>query len=208
MLVIGLTGPMGAGKSAVLGWLGELGAVCLRADDASRELLSTDVRLLSSVREQLGDSVFRADGSLDRAKTAALIFEDARARERLESALHGPMVRWLAEHIEALRQDPCPPPAVAIEAAILTHMGGRGLADVVVRVSAPLEQCLARIQARDGISPQEARARLALHQRLGLFTEPADYVIDTSGTPQQAHAATVALWNQLLPDGRSAVHEG
>lgn len=207
MVVIGITGPMGSGKSAVLGWLGELGAACLRADDASRELLGGDVRLLGSVREQLGDGVFRPDGSLDRAGTAALIFADEGARARLEGVLHGPMVCWLARRIETLRDGPCPPPLVAVEAAILTHMGGRGLVDAVVRVAASRAQCLARIQARDGITAQEAAARMALHQRLGLFDEPADYVIDTSGTLQQTRAQVLALWNQLVPDRRCGVHE-
>jgi len=201
-LVVGLTGPMGSGKSAVLGWLRELGAECLRADDASRELLSQDACLLSRVREQLGEGVFHADGRLDRARTAAMIFADPQARRRLELVTHGPMVRWLEDRVKRLRGQSPPPRLIVVEAAILTHMGARELVDVVVRVSASREACLARIQARDGISRREAEARLALQDDLGLFDEPADYVLDTSGSLHEAREATRELWNRLVAGGQ------
>ncbi|MDI9583208.1 MAG: dephospho-CoA kinase [Acidobacteriota bacterium] len=198
MFVVGLTGPMGAGKSVVLGVFRELGAICLRADDASRELLSSDMRLLSEIRECFGDGVFRADGSLDRRRLAEVIFHDPAQRRRLEQITHPPMVSWLRDRLGELDRLAEPPRVVVIEAAILSHMGARGLVDVTVRVHAPLDECLKRIQERDRITPEQARARLALHEQLGLFAEDADYVLDTSGTEEQTRDRARALWSALL----------
>jgi dephospho-CoA kinase len=195
--VVGLTGPIGSGKSVVLSMLAEMGAATLRADDASRELLARDSRLVSEVRDALGVAVFDADGSLNRPRTAALIFRDPEARARLERVLHPQMVAWLAERVEELRASPQPPAVVVIEAAILTHMGARDLADTVVRVQADRETCLARIMARDGVSRDQAAARLALHENLGLFDEAADHVIPTGGTLEDTRRAVQALWPAL-----------
>lgn len=200
MHVVGLTGPLGSGKSAVLQKLRELGAQTLRADDASRELLAKDERLLSEVREQLGAQLFREDGTLDRRATAALIFADADARRRLEKITHGPMVQWLREQLDALRRIPDPPTIAVLEAAILTHMGARSLVDCVVRVWAPREECLRRICARDGVSEAEAERRLALQDGMGLFDEPADHVLDTSGSLEDTGRLVEELWSVLLAE--------
>lgn len=198
MLVVGLTGPMGAGKSVALSVFRELGATCLRADDASRELLSTDTRLLGEIREDFGDGVFRADGSLDRRRLAEVIFHDPAQRRRLEQITHGPMVSWLRDRLQELERLPEPPRVVVLEAAILSHMGARELVDLTVRVHAPPEECLKRIQERDRIPLEQARERLALHEQLGLFAEDADYVLDASGTEEQTRDRARALWLALL----------
>lgn len=204
MLVVGLVGPTGAGKSAVLDMLRELGAAVLRADDASRELLAPGSRLLSEVRAHLGDAVFRADGSLDRSRTAALIFSDEQARRKLEALVHPPMVQWLRQRLEELRQRPDPPPVAVVEAAVLTHMGARHLVDRVIRVAAPPEVCLARVQERDHVSADVVAQRLAVQQQLGLFDEPADFVLDTTGTLAQTRERVRALWGKLQAEAAGA----
>lgn len=202
MYVVGLTGPAGAGKSVVLAMVRELGADSLRADAASRELLSSDSRLLFRIREHLGDGVFRDNGSLDRGRTAALIFANDAARAQLDTIMHPPMLDWLRERLTEFRRRECPPEIVVLEAAILTHMGARQLVDAVVRVHAPRDECLARLQARDHLTPEEAATRLAVHERLGLFSEPADYVLDTSGSLEQTRHRVTDLWDRLLEAAR------
>ena len=197
MLVAGLVGPAGAGKSEVLRVLSELGAECLRADDASRELLASDMRLLTEIRGQLGAAVFGPDGRLDRKRAAELVFRDASARARLEHILHPPMVAWLRERLDDLRQLAAPPAVAVIETAILTHMGARPLVDCVVRVDAPRLVCQQRLQARDNVSPQGVGALLDTHEGLGLFDEPADYVVNGAGSLEQTHEEARALWKWL-----------
>jgi dephospho-CoA kinase len=201
MHVVGLTGPMGAGKTLVLEQLRLRGAVCLRADDASRELLGSDRRLLALVRDTLGDSVFGPDGALDRRRTARVVFRDPVARAALEAIVHPPMVAWLREHLEALRGGTHPPTVAVVEAAILTHMGARDLVDTVVRVWAPPETCAVRIAERDGVGLAEARERVALHVSLGLFDEPADFVLDASGSLAETGSRVGELWDWLTQAG-------
>ena len=197
MLVVGLTGPMGAGKTHVLQLLASRGAENLRADDASRELLRDGSCLLPLVMSLLGDGVFRPDGSLDRRATAALIFADEPARRELEGLLHPRMVAWLRTHLAQIANRIGPPRVAVLEAAVLTHMGARSLCDRVVRVWAPRDVCLKRICARDGITLPEAEARMSIHDALGLFDETADRVIDTSGSPADTHHSVASLWDWL-----------
>jgi dephospho-CoA kinase len=185
--------------------LRDLGAATLRADDASRELLSRDSCLLCEVRERLGERLFRPDGSLDRAATAALIFADPEARRTLERILHPPMVAWLRDRLEELRRACTPPKIAVVEAAILTHMGARSLVDCVVRVDAPYDVRRRRLQERDGISAQEADRRLQLHEEMGLSTEQADYVLDAGGSLEETRERVKALYAELL---REAARKG
>ena len=206
MYVVGLTGPMGAGKSVVLDVFRQLGAECLRADDASRELLDCDTRLLIAVGKELGPCVLQEDGSLDRRRTAQLIFADPGARARLEAVMHPPMVHWLRSRLACLSSRKHPPEIVVLEAAILTHMGVRPLTDTLVRVDASRGDCLARIQARDGLSPQQASERLALHEQLGLFTEPADHILSASGSLEETRRRVRSLWGRLSDEARRSGH--
>jgi dephospho-CoA kinase len=196
---------MGAGKSVVLEMFRELGADTLRADDASRELLAHDARLIAKVVEGLGAEVRREDGSLDRTRAAAIIFSDDKARRRLEAIMHRPMVRWLRERLDRVRARENPPTIVVLEAAVLTHMGARPLVDAVVRVYAPRETCIARLQQRDGLAAEDATARLRVHERLGLFTEPADHLLDASGTIEDTRRRTRGLWDTLVRRQASGV---
>jgi dephospho-CoA kinase len=185
--------------------LRELGAETLRADDASRELLREDSRLLSEIRERLGSDLFRPDGSLDRARTAALIFSDPQARRTLEEITHPPMVQWLAQRLEALRRRRVPPAIAVVEAAILTHMGARPLVDCVVRVDAPYDVRCQRLQERDKISREEAERRLALQEGMGLSVEAADHVLDAGGSLEETREHVRALWGVLVAEaGRKA----
>lgn len=188
--------------------LRELGAATLRADDASRELLSGESCLLSEIRKRLGSHLFRPDGTLDRAATAALIFADPEARRALERITHPPMVAWLRDQLENLRRT-CPPPKIAVvEAAILTHMGARPLVDCVVRVDAPYEVRRRRIQERDGISADEADRRLRLQEEMGLSAEDADYVLDASGSLEETREQVRDLYQVLLREAERRTPSG
>ena len=127
-----------------------------------------------------------------------MIFRDNQAREKLEAIVHPEMVEWIRRRLAELRQASRPPEIVVLEAAILTHMGLRPLVDAVVRMGATPEVCLARLQERDGISRDEARTRLAVHEAMGLFGEAADYVLDTSGTLEQTRAEVKRVWGELV----------
>lgn len=196
MVVIGVIGPIAAGKSVVMDEFARLGAATIRADEVSRELLAPGADLLERIIGEFGESFRQEVGGLDRAKLGALVFADDRARRRLEGILHPAMVERMGERIEQSRREGAR--AVAVEAANLVEMGALGLVDVTVMVSAPEKVRLERLMARDGLSAEDARRRMALHRRLEIDRHPTDYRIDASGDEGESREQVQRLWRELV----------
>jgi len=197
MIVLGIAGPLGSGKSTVLEMLEELGAVTLRADDVSRELLQPGQPVFEQVRTAFGEEYFAVNGRLQRKKLAELIFADAQARQRLNRIMHPPMVARLREIADEYRRSDAPPPMVAIEAAILHQMGLDQIVDKVLLVTACQQTRIRRLCQRDGISEHQAQRRVELHDELGLGQVEADYIIDTNGELAETRQQVTNLWAQL-----------
>ena len=120
-VLIGLTGPIGCGKSTVAGLLGEIGGTVIDADDLAREATGPNSPALPEIRQRFGDGVFDADGGLNRQALAALVFSDAEALADLERIVH-PRVRLLVEErVERATRDRVP--FVVVEAIKLVEGG-------------------------------------------------------------------------------------
>jgi dephospho-CoA kinase len=192
-LRIGLTGPIGCGKSTVAGWLAELGARVIDADSVARDVTPPGSAELAAVVATFGPAVLRADGSLDRAALGGIVFTDAAALERLEAIIH-PAVRprILAEiaHAEA-----SPAPAVVIEAIKLVEGGLAALCDEIWLVTCDPADQLARLAAR-GANRADAEARIATQSDLVARLAPrATRILDTTGPRQAARARVLAAWS-------------
>jgi len=198
VLVVGLIGPIAAGKSVVLDELERLGAVGVRADDVSRELLAPGSALLERVIAEFGEQYRRDDGGLDRRALAERVFTEREARERLEQVVHPAMVARMAELIENQRARVDGPEVMVIEAANLPQMGGVGLVDVTVQVTASPETRVRRLMARDGVSAEYARSLVALHEGLGIGRFPADHELSTEGDVRSTREAVQRLWGKLV----------
>lgn len=196
MPVIGVIGPIAAGKSVVLDELSRLGAETIRADEVSRELLVSGSDFLEEVIAEFGESFRQEVGGLDRAKLGALVFADDGARRRLERIVHPAMVRRIAKRINRLREEGAD--AVAVEAANLIEMGARPLVDVTVLVTAPPEVRMRRLMERDDLSDVDARNRMQLHERLGIERHPTDYRIDSSDTEDATRRQVQRLWRETV----------
>ena len=197
MIVIGIIGPIAAGKGLAARQLARLGAAVICADDISREVVAPGCATLASVIREFGEEYRRPDGCLDRARMARLVFRDPSARRRLERIVHPPMVAAIRSRLAALREGPEPPVAAVIEAANLFEMGARDLVEVVVRVSAPAQLRLVRLMARDDLTESEARDRLRTHDELALNEHAADVVINNNGSPTELREQVQRLWTQV-----------
>jgi dephospho-CoA kinase len=196
---IGITGPIGCGKSTVAGWLGELGATVIDADRIARYVVEPGEPAFEAVLAAFGPEVRNADGGLDRAALGRLVFADPAALRRLEAIVH-PAVRprILAALIAA---ETAGEPAVVIEAIKLVEGGLADLCDEVWLVTCDPAEQRARVVAR-GAEPADADARIRAQGDLAARLRPAaSRVVDTSGSPAATRAAVAAAYAIALGAG-------
>jgi dephospho-CoA kinase len=189
---IGLTGPIGCGKSTVAGWLNELGAVVIDADDVAREVTEPGTPALASLAEAFGPEVLHADGSLDRRALGRIVFADPRELARLEAIVHPAVRPLILARMAAASASGAP--AVVVEAIKLVEGGLGSLCDEVwLVVCEPAEQ-RARLLGR-GADPADAAARIAAQAQLRERLQAhATRVIDTSGDLAASHALVAAAY--------------
>lgn len=194
--VIGVVGPVAAGKTVVCRMLADRGAVVVSADEVNRALLAPGQPLLARVIEAFGAEYLRPDGSLDRAALARHVFGDLAALERLEALVHPPMKAEISRRVqEALGASA---PLVVIEAAVLYRMSAADLVDYIVMVTADRAERRRRLIKCVGLSPEDADQRIALHEQLGLDRVPANYVIDTTAGREAVGVQVQGLWDALF----------
>src|SRR5437667_1751917 len=178
MLLIGLTGGIGSGKSTVARMLAERGAVVFDADELAHRAIEPATRALSEVVERFGRDIRKADGAIDRRALARIVFADAQARRDLEAIVHPEIARRFSEEVERHRdtQD-----VVVFDAALLVETGHHRACDVLVVVTAPEEKQVARTVAGRGLTEQDVRARMSAQMPLAEKAAIADVIIDHGG---------------------------
>ena len=190
--VIGITGPIGCGKSTVAGWLGELGAVVIDADRVAHDVTGPGQPAVAAIAEAFGAGLVGPDGSLDRPALGRIVFADPEALARLEAIVH-PAVRprILAAIDDATRAGA---PAVVVEAIKLVEGGLAELCDEVWLVTCDPATQRARLIAR-GADVADAEARIAAQSGLvDRLTPSAARTIDTSGDLSATRNAIRRVW--------------
>ena len=203
---IGLTGPIGCGKSTVAGWLVEHpGVVVVDADIVAREVLEPGEPALKAVVATFGRELLRADGSLDRAALGRKVFADPVALAALEAIVH-PAVRPLIQTAmsKAERDDAA---AVVVEAIRLVEGGLAALCDEVWLITCDPALQRARLVGR-GSSEADAEQRIAAQAGLAARVETvATRIIDTSGTPSETRAVVDAALDTALARSGAATSD-
>ena len=207
-LLVGLTGGIGSGKSKVAGLLEELGAAVDCSDKIVRELQSPGGPGLRAIVDAFGAEYLTVAGELDRPKLGKLVFEDAAARLRLNLLIH-PLVT--AEHQRRAAEHRTRGVAVIVADIPLLLEGkkaGRGTGavlpfDVIALVYAREEQQLERVVARDGLAPQDARARIASQLPIEEKRALADVVIDNSGAWHDTARRVRELYEEWVKRARA-----
>jgi dephospho-CoA kinase len=194
-VVIGLTGGIASGKSSVARELSRRGVPVIDADQLAREVVNPASEGLAEVVRTFGAQMLLADGTLDRDKLGAHVFQDEEARKQLNAIIHPRIRRLSTERIlSALQTDA---PYVVYEAPLLVETGGhRGMAALVVVATSPEVQ-VTRVMARDGLSESAARARLAAQAPLEAKLAAADYVIQNDAGLPELHAQIARLHQTL-----------
>ncbi|MDD5922900.1 MAG: dephospho-CoA kinase [Eubacteriales bacterium] len=159
MLVIGITGGIGSGKSTLSEYYKEKGYPVLDVDEISRAVTRAGGASIPSIRKAFGGSMILPDGSLDRKKMADLVFSDDEARKKLENIVVGEATRQIVDAIERYRASG-KYDIIFLDAPTLFENGGDRLTDQVWLVTADAEIRIARVMARDGSSREQVLARM------------------------------------------------
>jgi dephospho-CoA kinase len=196
MLRVGLTGSIAVGKSFVSGVLTELGCRVVDADVVARRVVEPGAEGLRRIVEAFGEGVLRPDGTLDRARVSAVIFEDEAKRELINSLLH-PLI--IAEQDELLRrwEQEDPRGVGVVDAALLIESGGHARFDKIIVVHCRPEVQLERLMRRNGYSREEAVARIAAQMSQEQKLRYADFKIDTSGSFEESRSQTEEVYAEL-----------
>ncbi|SDS10088.1 dephospho-CoA kinase [Friedmanniella luteola] len=196
MLRVGLTGGIASGKSTVAAELARRGAVLVDADALAREVVEPGTPGLDAVVHRFGPEVL--DGErLDRAALGRRVFADAEARRDLERIIH-PRVRARAAQLEAAADAD----AVVVHVIpLLVETGQADDFDLCVVVDLEPDTQLRRLRERNGLTAEEARARVEAQASRAERLAAADWVIDNEGSPADLRRQVDTLWSELAAGG-------
>jgi dephospho-CoA kinase len=199
VLVVGLTGGIGAGKSTVSALLAERGALIIDADAITREVQQPGHEVFDAMVERFGRGIVAPDGSLDRPAVAAIVFADEQARKDLEAIVH-PVVG--AEMLKGMQSVADTDTVVVYDVPLLVESARRGYGAVIV-VDVDPDVAVRRLVDQRGMDEADARARIANQANRDERRAVADRVIDNSGTTDELaeQVDDVWTWIQTLPHG-------
>lgn len=195
MLVVGLTGNIAAGKSAVADRLSALGAAIVDADVLARSAVAPDTRAFARLVERFGPGIRAADGTLDRAALRRLVFGDDDARLALNAIVHPEVARLRDEAMAVHRARGTR--IVVCDIPLLFEVGLERSVDRIILVDAPVALRRERLVRDRGLSAAEADAMIAAQMPAELKRGRADFVIDNAGTRSALDAQVDAIWTQL-----------
>jgi dephospho-CoA kinase len=195
MLKIALTGGPGSGKSTVARMFQELGAEVIDADEVAHAVVARGTPGWEEVRREFGPGYFREDDSLDRAKIAELVFQDAGARQKLNAIVHPRVRQEIARRLTDLAGRDIA--LVMVEVPLLFEAGLEKNFAAVIVVDAGEQEQIDRIAARDGRPARETAGIIEAQWPLAAKKARADFVIDNRGSLTKTREQVKKLWQQL-----------
>ena len=190
--VIGLTGNIATGKSAVMEILRRLGACTIDADAVVHQVLSSNEAVRRAVIEEFGPGVLNADGSIDRAALGRVVFGNRRALARLEAIVHPVVIRMVDDLIARAAER-----VIVVEAIKLIESGMHRGYDALWVVAAPPAQQLDRLVKQRGMDAADARQRIAAQPPQEEKIAVADFVIYNDGPLADLERRVTAEWQRI-----------
>lgn len=186
LIIVGLTGPTGAGKTTVSKLLTQNGYRIIDADLVAREVVLPGTPCLAEIQNVFGQVVVNEDGTLNRRALGAVVFADKQKLKQLEGILYPAILARINEMLAQCEQEG--ETLVILDAPTLLESGADSLCDYIIVVMAPQSARLMRIIARDNLTFEQAMQRISAQQGDSFYLASADYVVD-NGTPSPDYGA-------------------
>jgi dephospho-CoA kinase len=193
VLLVGLTGGIGSGKSTVARLLERRGATVIDADQLAREAIAKGTPGFDRVVDAFGPDIIK-EGELDRSALAARIFADPAQKTALEAIVHPEVARRFGELVDAYRTSER---IVVYVTPLLVELGLAPAFDVVVVVTASPHLRVSRVASERGLSPDDVRGRMAAQATDEQRVEVADVLIDNDGSLLELERQVGRLWDDL-----------
>lgn len=188
-MILGITGGTGCGKTTLLNLVWEQGGMVLDCDHIYHDLLKNNTAMLQAIEDRFPGTV--KDGVLDRKALGAIVFADEAALQDLNRITHAAVKEVVLEQLSSM------PALAAIDAIGLFEGELAPLCDVTVAVTAPEDLRVRRLMARDGISEEYARMRIAAQHDNGWFREQCDYTLENDSTQEAFQGKCLAFFRHL-----------
>ncbi|MFQ5605756.1 MAG: dephospho-CoA kinase [bacterium] len=192
MLLFGITGGIGCGKTLVTKLLIARGVPIIEADPLAQELTIRLPEIRQALTSEFGADVYTPEGRLNKEKLSQLIFSDSTTRERINQIIHPPVLRWIQNEANRLHTEESHR-LIGVEAALIYEAGMDRMLNRIVVVNAPLEKRIQWLQKRNNLSREEVLKRIESQIPLDEKVEKADYVIENDGTLKDLSQKVEAL---------------
>ena len=196
MIVIGLTGGIGSGKSEVSRMLQELGAEIIDADLVGHEAYQPHTETWEAVVEAFGEGILQPSGEVDRRKLGAIVFSDSEALARLNAIMHPRMYKMLERRLDALRAQETR--VAVVEAAVLIEGGWQPLMDEIWVAAADEDVVVERVSRRNNLTEDEVRSRIRSQLSNEERAKHATAVIKNNVGLEDLHQRVQELWDSRV----------
>lgn len=194
-VIIGLTGPTGAGKSTVAADLSQQGCSVIDCDFIARKVVDSNQQCIVQLQNTFGNDIVDEHRSLNRRLLAQRAFSSKQKSKELNKITHPFIITRIEAQIAELQKNGAA--VIVVDAPLLFEIGADLLCNVIVTVTAPLNVRLSRIMLRDNISEQQAVARINVQQSDDFYTKRADYCINGANTLEQIAVTVKTILNQI-----------
>ncbi|MEC9065346.1 MAG: dephospho-CoA kinase [Bacteroidota bacterium] len=172
MIIVGLTGGIGSGKSTVINHFKELGVNCYQADKEAKKLMDSDDELIKKIQNSFGDEIY-SNSKLDRKKLASIVFRNKKKLDLLNSIVHPVVHKHFANYCERHNDI-----YIIKEVAIIFETGSQDKFDKIILVKAPKEERIKRIIIRDRFTRQDVLDRINNQKNDEGKIEHCDFIIN------------------------------
>lgn len=197
MLILGITGSLGTGKTTVAKIFKKLGAVVLDADAIAHRLIEPNTTAWKKIKDCFGSGVFDKSGAIKRRALAKKIFSDRQRLNKLCGIIHPLVYKEIERKIKKIKKADSGA-VVALDVPLLLESGGRSKVDKLIVVAARRDVQIRRSLRKFGLTRAEAMRRIKAQMPLSEKVKAADFVIDNNGRLSATERQAVDIWKKLV----------